>query len=112
MSPLAPPRAAREETWGEPDAAKVKKLFERRFAEVKRCYATVLESEPTTRGKFTLRFVIAPGGELREVSVASSTFRRRDVPDCVAATVRRWRTPFRPQEPVAIEYPFRFTPGG
>ncbi len=56
--------------------------------------------------------MIAEGGELRNVSVAESTFRRRDVPDCVAAVVRRRRTPFRPDEPVVIEYPFRFSSGG
>ncbi len=116
VTPAAPalppdrPPVARPEDWGEPDMPKVRKLFEARFAEVKRCYEAALAQEPTVRGKFTLRFTIVESGAIREVAVAGSTFRRREVPDCVAAVVRRWRTPFRPDEPVAVEYPFRFSP--
>ncbi|HEY6100433.1 MAG TPA: AgmX/PglI C-terminal domain-containing protein [Anaeromyxobacter sp.] len=109
--PSAPaPAPAGEASWGEPESGLVKKLFRTRHAEVKRCYEAALAREPSLRGRFTLRFTISPGGALEDVSVAGSTFGRREVPECVAAVVRRWRTPFRPAEPVAVEYPFRFAP--
>jgi hypothetical protein len=107
--PPAPARAA-EPSWGEPDGAKVKRLFQTRFAEVKRCYEAELQTHPDARGKLTLRFTIAEDGALHHVAVARSTFARDDVPKCVASVVRRWATPFRPGDPVEVEYPLSFTP--
>lgn len=122
-TPASPPSpagkpAASEPDWGEPEAGEVKALFRARAAEVKRCYESALAQEPTVSGRFTLRFTIAESGALRDVSVVGSTFGRsaacpescRRVPECVAEGVRRWRTPFRPAEPVTVEYPFRFAP--
>ncbi|HET8542048.1 MAG TPA: AgmX/PglI C-terminal domain-containing protein [Anaeromyxobacter sp.] len=114
--PVAPDAAppphdgAAAQDWGEPDMPKVQKLFRSRFAEVKRCYEAELQRHPQARGKLTLRFTIVESGALSGVSVARSTFERRDVPSCVAEVVRRWRTPFRPAEPVEVEYPFSFSP--
>jgi hypothetical protein len=89
---------------------KVQKLFASRFAEVKRCYEAELQRHPDARGKLALRFVIAEDGAIRHVTVPSTTFRRPDVPGCGVEVVGRWRTPFRPAEPVEVEYPFRFSP--
>ncbi len=106
-----PPRAAGPAaSWGEPDLPGVQKLFASRFAEVKRCYEAELQRHPDARGKLTIRFTIAESGAIRGVSVARSTFRGRDVPACVAEVVGRWTTPFRPAEPVEVEYPFSFSP--
>jgi TonB family protein len=90
--------------------AKVRRLFEARHAEVKRCYEAELQQHADARGKLTLRFTIAESGAIRDVAVARSTFRRPDVPSCVEQVVRRWKTPFHPGEPVEVEYPFSFTP--
>lgn len=105
-----PARAGGGAGWGEPDMPKLEKLFKRRFPEVKRCYEAELARDERARGKFTLRFTILESGALADVSTAGSTFRRREVPACVAEVVRRWTTPFRPAEPVAVEYPLRFSP--
>src|SRR5512138_2349653 len=96
--------------WGEPDMPKVRKLFEARFAEVKRCYEAELQKHPDARGKLTLRFTIVESGALRSVAVAKTTFQRREVPTCIVEVVRRWKTPFHPNEPVEVEYPFSFSP--
>jgi outer membrane biosynthesis protein TonB len=109
LAPTTPPRDAAA-GWGEPDMPKVQKLFKQRFAEVKRCYEAELQQHQDARGKLTLRFTIAESGAIRGVSVARSTFARRDVPACVAEVVGRWTTPFRPAEPVEVEYPFSFAP--
>ncbi len=120
-APTAPPPAAAlaahsiqgrsgEVTWGEPDAAKVKQLMRQRAADVRRCYESALAQDARARGKLTLRFTIAPSGAIEGVAAERSTFARRDVPACIVDVVRRWTTPFRPAEPVEIEYPFSFSP--
>ncbi len=111
-APAEPPHPvyAPAPDWGEPDMPKVRKLFEGRFAEVKRCYEAELQKHPDSRGKLTLRFTIVESGALRYVKVARTTFERPDVPGCVVQVVRRWKTPFHPNDPVEVEYPFSFSP--
>src|SRR5512133_2184115 len=104
--PIYPPAP----NWGETDMPKVRKLVEARFAEVKRCYEAELQKHPDAKGKLTLRFTIVESGALRYVTVAKTTFKRRDVPGCIVEVVRRWKTPFHPNDPVEVEYPFSFSP--
>jgi hypothetical protein len=33
-----------------------------------------------------------------------------DVSNCIMATMRSWRTQFKPSGPVTVEYPFVFSP--
>ncbi len=81
-----------------------------RAADVRHCYEAALAGNPAVRGRMTLRFTIAEGGAIRDVAATRSTFARRDVPACIEGVVRQWSTPFRPAEPVEIEYPFSFSP--
>src|SRR5512138_1681465 len=84
--------ASGEATWGEPDAAKVKRLMRQRAADVRRCYESALAQDDRARGKLTLRFTIAPSGAVERVAAERSTFARRDVPACIVDVVRRWTT--------------------
>ncbi len=104
--PVYPPAPS----WGEPDMPKIEQLFKARFAEVKRCYEAELQRNPEARGKLTLKFTIVESGAIRYASVAKTTFANRRVPTCILEVVRRWKTPFRPAEPVEVEYPFAFSP--
>ncbi len=81
-----------------------------RAGEVRRCYETALAGNPAVRGRLTLRFTIAETGALTGVAATRSTFSRRDVPSCIEDVVRGWKSPFRPAEPVEVEYPFSFSP--
>lgn len=112
--PGAPAERARrsigEVTWGEPDAAKVRRLMLQRAADVRRCYESALAQDERARGKLTLRFTIAPSGAIERVAAVRSTFARKDVAACIVDVVRRWTTPFRPAEPVEVEYPVSFSP--
>jgi outer membrane biosynthesis protein TonB len=80
----------------------------KRSPEVRRCYEAALAKDPSLGGKVTIAFAIQPGGGVSDVRVARTTFRSSAVPSCVAAVVRGWRTPFRPEEPVDVEYPIDF----
>lgn len=107
--PARPGAAPREE--GPPPEltlATFRSFTKRRGKEVRRCYEAALQNDPSLRGKLTLTFTIEPGGGVSGVRVARSTFRSDAVPSCVAAVVRGWRTPFRPEEPVDVEYPLDF----
>lgn len=109
--PARPGAAPREE--GPPPEltlATFRSFTKRRGKEVRRCYEAALQNEPSLRGKVTLTFTIEPGGGVSGVRVARSTFRSDAVPSCVATVVRGWRTPFRPEEPVDVEYPLDFGP--
>lgn len=118
--PAAPPaaaaKAARAGAGGaaapapELTLAAFRGFTKRRSREVRQCYEAALANEPSLRGKVTLAFAILPGGGVSDVRVARSTFRSSAVPSCVASVVRAWRTPFRPDEPVDVEYPIDFGP--
>lgn len=107
----APARGARPEAPApELTLAAFKSFTKKRSAEVRRCYEAALANDQNLRGKVTLAFAIEPSGGLSEVRVARSTFRTRDVPACIVAVVRGWRTPFRPSEAVEVEYPLDLRP--
>ncbi len=108
--PAARGSARAEPDWGEPDMEKLRRLFKARSGEIRSCYEAALQRDPTTSGRLTLRFTIARGGAIEDVSFDGSTFRRSEVPRCITGLVRGWKTPFRPSEPIAVEYPLRFTP--
>jgi hypothetical protein len=90
--------------------ASFRAFTKKKSPEVRRCYEAALANEPSLRGKVTLAFSILPGGAVSQVRVARSTFRGSAVPSCLASVVRSWRTPFRPEEPVDVEYPLDFGP--
>jgi TonB family protein len=115
-APAAPPRgetprpAARGDEGPAPELtlASFRKFTKQRSKEVRRCYEAALANDPTLRGKVTLTFTVLPGGGVSEVRVARSTFRTAAVPSCVVSVVRGWKTPFRPEAPVDVEYPIDF----
>jgi hypothetical protein len=90
--------------------AAFKGFTKKRSAEVRRCYEAALANDQSLRGKLTLTFAILPGGGVSDVRVARSTFRSGAVPTCIASVVRAWKTPFRPAEPVEVEYPLDLRP--
>lgn len=61
-------------------------------------------------GRVVLRFTIRPDGRLEEVEIVEDQLAGASVADCVRSQVAAWRTPFRPKEGVAVEYPFIFAP--
>ncbi|HEX9401732.1 MAG TPA: AgmX/PglI C-terminal domain-containing protein [Anaeromyxobacter sp.] len=111
-APAAEPKASRRDAGPAPELTgpAFKRFAKGKSAEVRRCYEAALGNDPTLGGKVTIQFAILPSGAVSGVSVARSSFRRDAVPTCVAAVVRGWRTPFRPEEAVTVEYPLSFAP--
>jgi len=78
--------------------------------EVGACYDAALAADPAVHGRLTLAFSVLQTGAIGKVEVTASTFGRAAVPACVTRAVAAWQTPFRPDEPVEIEYPLVFSP--
>lgn len=112
-TPEAPPPpsvTAQREDCGKgpaPDAASVKALGKRAAG----CYNRVLKRYPNARGKLLVRFTVGTCGEIQDVEAVSDRTNDREIAKCVLAEISAWRPPFRPAEPVTIEYPMVFAPG-
>jgi hypothetical protein len=92
------------------DQARLDAFVRARIGGLRACYESQLKLDQRTDGTVRMRFSIQPTGELSNVAVAQDTLRSELVAQCVAGLVRAWRTPFRPSQPVSVEYPFVFRP--
>jgi len=79
-------------------------------AELKACYDEALARAPVLRGKVVLRFTIRPDGSVSDVSPWYDNLGGGVARPCLVDKVAAWQTPFRPAEPVLVEYPFVFAP--
>ncbi|HSM91842.1 MAG TPA: AgmX/PglI C-terminal domain-containing protein [Anaeromyxobacteraceae bacterium] len=111
-APDAAPRAeaCRDPGAGpEPDAAALRTFVRRRSSQLRDCYQRALKRDAAVAGKATFRFTIGTCGELSDVEVAARRGKVDDAAACVRTAMRGWRTPFRPSEPVTVEYPVAFS---
>ena len=69
----------------------------------------LVRAHPELAGKATIEFTIGSCGEVSRAAVVSRRGRVDAATDCVLRAMRAWRTPFRPAEPVTVEYPFSFS---
>jgi hypothetical protein len=81
-----------------------------RQAELRACYEEALARAPVLRGRVILRFTIRPDGTVGDVLPWYDSLGGGVAQPCLAGRVAAWQTPFRPLEPVPVEYPFAFAP--
>lgn len=93
----------------EPDAARLRSFVHGRARELRGCYERALKRDASAGGKATLRFTIGSCGGLSDVVVTGRRGRIDEAAACAAQAMRSWRTPFRPSQPVTVEYPVSFT---
>jgi hypothetical protein len=93
----------------EPDAKGIRGLVRRNLGGIRDCYDRALKRNPSLAGKAVLRFSVGPCGQVSDVEVAARGGDVAEAGECVARLARGWRTPFRPAEPVAVEYPLSFS---
>jgi outer membrane biosynthesis protein TonB len=91
------------------DQSKLGSFVKARFGLIKACYENALKRNPNLKGKITIRFTILETGGLADIEASVNTIGSADVASCIMATMRSWRTPFKPSGPVTVEYPFVFT---
>jgi outer membrane biosynthesis protein TonB len=93
----------------EPDAGGLRAFVRKRRGQVRDCYQSELKRNPDLAGKATIEFTIGTCGEVSRAAVVARSGNVDAATACVVRAMRSWRTPFRPAEPVAVEYPFSFS---
>ncbi len=91
------------------DQQKLGGFVRARMAAIKACYENQLKRNPGLRGRIRIRFTILETGGLADVAAVENTVGSPEVAACILGTMRSWRTPFRPNGTVQVEYPFVFS---
>lgn len=92
------------------DQSKLSSFIKARMGLIKACYENALKRNPNLKGKIAIRFTILETGGLADVESVANSMGSADVATCIMATMRSWRTQFKPSGPVTVEYPFVFSP--
>ena len=90
----------------------IRRVVLRNLGQVNRCYQLALARVPTLAGRFALRFVIDPSGNVSGATPApGSTLRDPTFELCMTTAVRRWVFPaLSAAGSVTVTYPFTFQP--
>lgn len=91
----------------------IAKVIRRHQGEIKYCYESELNKDPSLAGKVAVAFTIDPTGAVSDATVSESTLGNAKAEQCMLSRIRRWKFP----EPkgggvVAVTYPWLFSPAG
>lgn len=91
----------------------IAKVIRRHQGEIKYCYESELNKDPSLAGKVAVSFVIDPTGAVSDASVSETTLNNAAAERCMLSRIRRWKFP----EPkgggvVSVTYPWLFSPAG
>lgn len=91
----------------------IAKIIRSHQNEIKYCYETELNKNPSLAGKVAVAFTIDPAGGVSEANVTETTLNNSAAENCMLSRIRRWKFP----EPkgggvVAVTYPWLFSPAG
>ncbi|OJT22357.1 hypothetical protein BO221_21425 [Archangium sp. Cb G35] len=91
----------------------IAKIIRSHQNEIKYCYETELNKNPSLAGKVAVAFTIDPAGGVSEANVTETTLNSSAAENCMLSRIRRWKFP----EPkgggvVAVTYPWLFSPAG
>ncbi len=105
-------RQAKATVKGSLDKDIIRRIVRAHINEVRSCYNAGLLKDPSLSGKVSVQFTIAPTGKVAVAVVSSSTVSDKDVGNCIAKAVKRWKFP-KPAGGgnVVVTYPFVLAPG-
>jgi TonB family protein len=91
----------------------IAKVIRRHQNEIKYCYESELNKNPSLAGKVAVAFTIDPTGAVSDANVTETTLNNSTAENCMLSRIRRWKFP----EPkgggvVAVTYPWLFSPAG
>ncbi|MCX4246862.1 AgmX/PglI C-terminal domain-containing protein [Paraliomyxa miuraensis] len=94
------------------DKDMIRRVIKNHHNEVRHCYNQGLARDPNLKGRVAVMFTIGPAGTVPSAAVSENTLSNRDVANCVAKSVRRWKFP-KPKTggSAMVTYPFLFSPG-
>ncbi|MEW5737754.1 MAG: AgmX/PglI C-terminal domain-containing protein [Myxococcota bacterium] len=90
----------------------VLRVVRRHQSEIRFCYESALQRQPSLSGKVSVRWVIAPSGEVAVAEISEATLDSVDVQACMLARVRRWRFPSHGSGQVVVTFPWVFRLAG
>ena len=94
---------------GSRSAADIMKVVRQRTPGLRHIYNKFLKKKPGFQGKVTLKFTIAPGGEVISISIASSTTGYGEFDAQVKSAVSRWTFSKVKSGNTTVTIPFTFT---
>lgn len=91
----------------------IAKIIRQHQNEIKYCYESELNKNPSLAGKVAVAFTIDPTGAVSDANVTETTLNSSTAENCMLSRIRRWKFP----EPkgggvVAVTYPWLFSPAG
>jgi len=91
----------------------IARVIQEHQSEIKYCYETQLNRNPSLAGKVTVLFTIDGSGTVSDGQVSETTLQNQDTERCMLAKIRRWKFP----EPagggvVKVNFPWIFKPAG
>jgi TonB family protein len=91
----------------------IAKVIRRHQGEIKYCYESELNKNPSLAGKVAVAFTIDATGAVSDANVSESTLGSTKAEQCMLSRIRRWKFP----EPkgggvVSVTYPWMFSPAG
>lgn len=91
----------------------IAKIIRQHQNEIKYCYESELNKNPSLAGKVAVAFTIDPAGAVADANVTETTLNNGTAENCMLSRIRRWKFP----EPkgggvVAVTYPWLFSPAG
>ena len=94
---------------GSRSAADIMKVVRQRTPGLRHIYNKFLKKKPGFQGKVTLKFTIAPGGEIISISIASSTTGYGEFDDEIKNAVSRWKFSKVKSGNTTVTIPFTFS---
>lgn len=94
---------------GSRSAADIMKVVRQRTPGLRHIYNKFLKQKPGFAGKVTLRFTIAPGGDIISISISSSTTGYSEFDESVKNTVKRWTFSKVKSGNTTVTIPFTFS---
>lgn len=105
-------RQATAQVKGALDKDIIRRVVRAHINEVRHCYNQGLVRDPNLNGRVAVQFTIGPTGSVPVAVVQQSSIKDKNVANCVASAVKRWKFP-KPQGGgnVVVTYPFVLSPG-
>ena len=94
---------------GSRSAADIMKVVRQRTPGLRHIYNKFLKKKPGFQGKVTLKFTIAPGGEIISISIASSTTGYGEFDGEIKTAVSRWKFSKVKSGNTTVTIPFTFS---
>ena len=105
-------RQAKATVKGSLDKDIIRRIVRSHINEVRHCYNQGLAKDPSLEGRVSIQFTIGPTGKVVTSVVGTTTLGDKNVANCVAKAVKRWKFPRPPGGGNAIvSYPFVLSPG-